>query len=68
MVNAIGEVKQQWKSLSKGPYNKVCNENECWLRGYVYRIEQSVSPCLFAGAFVFIATFISITLQCYKQH
>ncbi len=37
-----------------------------WLQSYAYRIEQSVTPYLFAGAFVFIATFIFITLQCFK--
>lgn len=37
-----------------------------WLQSYAYRIEQSVTPYLFAGAFVFIATFIFIAIQCYK--
>jgi ABC-type antimicrobial peptide transport system permease subunit len=37
-----------------------------WLQGYAYRIEQSVMPYLFAGAFVFVAALIFITLQCFK--
>ena len=37
-----------------------------WLQSYAYRIEQSIAPYLFAGAFVFVTAFIFVTLQCFK--
>jgi ABC-type antimicrobial peptide transport system permease subunit len=37
-----------------------------WLQSYAYRIEQSITPYLFAGAFVFVTAFIFVTLQCFK--
>jgi ABC-type antimicrobial peptide transport system permease subunit len=37
-----------------------------WLQSYAYRIEQSITPYLFAGALVFVTAFIFVTLQCFK--
>jgi len=37
-----------------------------WLQSYAYRTEQTITPYLFAGAFIFIMTFIFIGLQCLK--
>lgn len=37
-----------------------------WLQGYAYRIQQNLTPYLFAGIFVFAAAFVFITLQCFK--
>lgn len=37
-----------------------------WLQNYAYRAEQTITPYLFAGAFVFIVAFIFIGLQSLK--
>jgi ABC-type antimicrobial peptide transport system permease subunit len=37
-----------------------------WLQSYAYRIEQSITPYLFAGALIFVTAFIFVTLQCFK--
>jgi putative ABC transport system permease protein len=37
-----------------------------WLQSYAYRAEQTITPYLFAGAFVFIVAFIFIGLQSLK--
>ncbi|MGN6400272.1 MAG: ABC transporter permease [Flavisolibacter sp.] len=37
-----------------------------WLQSYAYRVEQSITPYLFAGGSVFMAAFIFVGLQCLK--
>lgn len=37
-----------------------------WLENYAYRINQNVVPFLFAGFFIFAASFVLITAQCFK--
>jgi ABC-type antimicrobial peptide transport system permease subunit len=37
-----------------------------WLQSYAYRVEQSITPYLFAGGSVFLAAFIFVGLQCLK--
>ena len=37
-----------------------------WLQSFAYRVEQSITPYLFAGGSVFMAAFIFVGLQCLK--
>lgn len=37
-----------------------------WLQGYVYRINQDILPYILAAGLVFLATFVFISLQCFK--
>lgn len=37
-----------------------------WLQNYAYRIEQGVVPYIFVGLFIFLASFVFITAQCFR--